>query len=365
MGLIHVVVGGQFGSEAKGHVTAWLTKELSQIKAVVRVAGPNAGHTAVLNGKQWAFRQIPCAAIADPGINLVIGAGSEIDPFVLAAEIDQLRGLGMDVRERLIIDDQATVIEDRHRNAEALGGSGTGEGSLIETIGSTGKGVGAARANRIMRDAHTWGEYRKGFASNDPLKGLATGDTTHVLQTLLHGGDIIIEGTQGYGLGLHAGYYPYCTSSDCRAIDFLAMAGITPTFENQVRIWPVFRTYPIRVAGNSGPMHRETTWEELAEQSGGYIQPERTTVTQKIRRVGEWDSMLAQRAMQANGSTGWDARGIYPVLTFFDYVFPKLAGVTDRYVLEDDHYATISFYEAALQHRIAAVGTGPDSMISF
>ena len=63
----------------------------------------------------------------------------------------------------------------------------------------------------------------------------------------------------------------------------------------------MLRTLPIRVAGESGPLFAETTWEQLADESNGYIRPERTTVTNLIRRVGRWDSELAREAVQANG----------------------------------------------------------------
>ena len=61
MSRLQVVVGGQFGSEAKGACTAFLARKAAQngLAAVIRVAGPNAGHTAYDSaGKNWALRQI-------------------------------------------------------------------------------------------------------------------------------------------------------------------------------------------------------------------------------------------------------------------------------------------------------------------
>jgi adenylosuccinate synthase len=166
----------------------------------------------------------------------------------------------------------------------------------------------------------------------------------------------IVEGTQGYGLGLHAGRYPYCTSSDCRAIDFFAMAGINPWSKSvsTTEIWLVCRTYPIRVAGNSGELHNETDWETLAALSGGYIKPERTTVTKKIRRVGGWDPMLVAEAVAANG--GPDTVRI--ALTFLDYIDPSGANkneLTDKmeeYVLSVQREQGVS---------VAYAATGPNS----
>ena len=131
--------------------------------------------------------------------------------------------------------------------------------------------------------------------------------------------DIVIEGTQGFRLGLHAGYYPQCTSSDCRAIDFLAMAGIAPWDAGitDFDVWVVVRAFPIRVAGNSGPMLDETTWQALG------LPDEYTTVTQKVRRVGGWDDDLLLDAVEANG--GPDV--VKVAYAMADQRWPELAGL--------------------------------------
>lgn len=351
MGVLHVVVGGQQGSEAKGHITGWLATS-EHIGAVVRIAGPNAGHTAYRGDVGYSLRQVPIAAVTNLECRLVIAAGSEIDPEVLLAEVQFLESEGIPVRDRLLIDPEATVIEDKHKADEQ-------DSNLVGRIGSTGKGIGSARAYRIMRTAMTWQEYVRA----NPDMQLNMAPTTPSIYTILDSRDVIIEGTQGYGLGLHAGDYPYCTSSDCRAIDFLAMAGVSPWSQGvQLQVWPVFRTYPIRVAGNSGPMYHEVTWEELAARTDGYIQPERTTVTKKIRRIGEWDASLAHQAMVANGAP---SEHLHPVLTFVDYIFPELAGVSDRETLDahEDLWKYIAGIERDLGAQLAAITTGPATLV--
>lgn len=355
MGRVYVVVGGQFGSEAKGHVTDWLARSHAVDAAgVIRVAGPNAGHTAYDDdGRAWALRQVPCAAVSRRGIRLFIAAGSEVDPQVLNDEVERLDAAGFAVSDRLWVDSQATVIEGKHQNAEK---------DLTVRIGSTGKGIGAARSDRIRREALTWEQYCQQHGTQP---GYQHCDTTRVFPDLLfQGQDLIIEGTQGYGLGLHAGYYPHCTSSDCRAVDFLAMAGISPWMAevDETHVWMVMRTYPIRVAGNSGPMYQELDWAQLSERTGGYIQPERTTVTQKIRRIGEWDTQLALAAIDANG--GHRSASLHLVLTFFDYWFPEAHGFTKRDQLTPEMWSRVSEIETRLGNfKISALGTGPDTMI--
>lgn len=358
MSTVHVVVGGQFGSEAKGHVTAQLAARIEPA-AVVRVAGPNAGHTAVdpNTGNKIALRQIPCAAVVDRQCDLLIAAGSEVDPEVLLEEIDLLEGMGIPVLRRLWVDPQATLLLPKHRGQEWGGG-------LQGRIGSTAKGIGAARADRIMRTANLWADVKDLAGGPSVPAEVREINVGPVLERALQGSDVIIEGTQGYGLGLHAGYYPYCTSSDARAVDFLAMVGISPWSPGiDVEVYPVFRTFPIRVAGNSGPLLGETTWEALGEETGGHIQVEHTTVTQKPRRVGKWDAALAAAAMRANGGP---AEGVVkPVLTFFDYWFPEVAGTTSYQDFSDEALGALDKVESDLGQELFAVTTGPDTIVWF
>ena len=54
---VTVVVGGQYGSEGKGKVSAILAKEMDAT-AVVRCGGPNSGHTVYDDsGRKYVFRQ--------------------------------------------------------------------------------------------------------------------------------------------------------------------------------------------------------------------------------------------------------------------------------------------------------------------
>lgn len=331
---VETVVGGQYGSEAKGHVTAQLVKAAAQDARTfvesnpelelpetinIRVAGPNAGHTVYDEaGNKFALRQIPVGAVYED-VKLYIAPGSEIDLDVLYDEINTLEHSGHSLAGRLLISQQATVIDRAHKTQEA---------ELVGRIGSTGKGIGAARAARLLRQAVTMGQQfffsddGQPFEFREPHEWYA--NDTYVHDKNSH---IVIEGTQGYGLGLHAGHYPQVTSSDARAIDFQAMAGVDPTrCSVKSTNWIVARVFPIRVAGNSGPMKNETTWEALG------LAEERTTVTQKVRRVGGWDPELLAAAVQANG--GHKAK---VVITMLDQIIPELAG----YQEEHDEHGTV------------------------
>jgi adenylosuccinate synthase len=347
MGKLQIIVGGMAGSEGKGHIAAQLAMPERNPAGVsaVRVAGPNAGHSAVDSaGQRWPLRQIPVAAVVNPDARLYIAAGSEIDIPVLLAEIEGLEAGGHKIRERLTIDQMATILEPRHHEAEAAAG-------IVGRIGSTGKGIGAARADRIMRRALT-------VRDTDLHDLCAIGNTADRLrQDLAAGVACQIEGTQGHWLGLHHPFYPSVTSSDCRAIDFAAMAGINPwdSAVTEFEVWVVFRTRPIRVAGPSGPLPAETSWDALG------LPPEYTTVTGKLRRVGEWDAELAAAAVRANGG----APVVRLALTMLDQPFPELAGATDAHQLTD---AAIEFIHGVQRDTGSAVrllGTSDRTMIEL
>jgi adenylosuccinate synthase len=338
-----VVVGGQYGSEGKGAVCAALARDAGQLTAV-RTAGPNAGHTVYdRHDKKWVFRQVPVTAVIRPDAQLMIAAGSEVHLDTLAAEVADCDAAGHDVSSRLYVDQSATILTREHIEREGDYG-----GPMTRRIGSTGKGVGACRADRIMRVADLYGGVH---------------DTGWLLRDQYEAGGrtILIEGSQGFALGSHEEHYPYCTSRDCRAIDELAAVGILPL--EPPEIWVVLRTYPIRVAdppggGTSGDLLDETSWEELGQRSGGYIQQEFTSVTLQRRRVGEWDAELAARAVEANGG---DHCRI--ALTMFDYWYPELAGASSVADLSEQHLERIWSLADEIGAPVAMVGTGPHSQI--
>lgn len=343
-GTIYCVVGGQYGSEAKGHVAAQL-HQTRDIPVAVRVGGANAGHTVIdENGVRFPLRTIPVAAAVDHEADLVIAAGSEIDLEVLYAEIKMLEAAGHPVTDRLFIDSEATIIDDEHKQQEA---------DLVGEVGSTGKGIGASRAARMLRKARLARDI-------DNLRPWIT-DTSATLNNRHQSGDgILIEGTQGYHLGLHAGHYPQSTTNDCRAIDVIAQAGVTPL--NRPEIWLVFRTYPIRVAGNSGEMGKEISWEVLEDRTVGYVQPERTTVTQKIRRVAEWDNQAALLAINGNGGAANEK--LHLALTMVDYLDPDLeAGTRMSEIEASPAMGWIEETEDTLGMAFSAFGTSASTMV--
>ena len=283
---VSVIFGGQFGSEGKGKTAYYFAKE-QNAKAVVRVGGPNSGHTVIDDhGNVIIFKHLPTAAIMK-GIKSILTAGHYINLAILKKEIALLN---IEVGD-LYIDPFAVIVTEANIEEEL-------KGSLKDNIGSTASGLGSAVKNRIERRNDVV------FAKDiDYLKPFIK-ETNCYLRTILKNGErVIIEGTQGFGLSvLHSNVFPYCTSRDTSAAAFISEAGLSPMDVDDVIM--VIRTFPIRVGGNSGPLKDETTWEEITRisRSESAIQ-EYTSVTKKLRRVAHFDEEIVKRAISYNRPT--------------------------------------------------------------
>jgi adenylosuccinate synthase len=136
---VWVVVGGQFGSEGKGKVSAIITLQ-EGIDLCIRCGGPNSGHSFENEaGKLVLVRQLPTGFVR-PQTRLLIPAGGLIDLAVLRSEIEMLR-LGPD---RVGVDHNAMTITEADRVSEQQLG-------LRERLSSTLCGVGSAVARRALR----------------------------------------------------------------------------------------------------------------------------------------------------------------------------------------------------------------------
>jgi len=327
--MIRVVIGGQFGSEGKGSVTSWLARRC-KLDLVIRIGSPNAGHTFEgPDGTIFKMRQLPCSW-AFSNAPICIPASAIVDTEVLLAELEMIRKGGYS--GEVCISPLAAVIEDGHRMRE--------DAILTGTVGT---GTGAARAAKCLRQAKLISEFPDfvQYAKQDYVEDvLASPDSS-----------ILIETTQGFGLSLDGRYYPHCTSTNVDVYRALSDAGV-PHGLHDIQALLVLRTFPIRIAGNSGPLFEETSWPRLRHLYGNHIPNEQSTVTQRTRRVGNWDSGAARSAI----------RYINPAqifLTFVDYVFPDIVvGGIDVHV-----DAWLRFIEASLERSIDWVGVGPGRII--
>lgn len=261
-----IIVDLQFGSTGKGALAGYLAIK-GDYDTVVTANRPNAGHTFINGlGEVMIHKVMPNSAVGPNVKTVLIGPGSIFDLNQLYKEIDTLHELGYN-QFRVLIHEAAVVLTDEHRNGEIE----------YSRIGSTQQGAAVAAIHKMERDD-----------SNSPLARDAEIDLemarviTHkeYINELVDAKELLLEGAQGYSLGIDAGFWPYCTSRNCTVTQFMADMGVP---HNMLRhVYGTARTYPIRVAGNSGPCYpdqEETSWENIGQKK------ELTTVTQKVRRV--------------------------------------------------------------------------------
>lgn len=343
-GKLTVLVGGQYGSEGKGAVAAHIA---NQYHAHVRVGSPNAGHTIYWRGEKHVMQSIPCGWI-NPDAAIVIGRGALLNMKQLMKELVHIMQYYPDFKKRLLIDAKAGVLDEKFHEQE-----GGVNGEMHRRIGSTGEGVGPARIARLERDPQKFHLFED-VAAEWGLESCITENTPEIIAHIQdHGGNILIEGTQGSALSLLHSHWPYCTSIDTNAAGIISEVGIAPSRVTDVLL--VIRTYPIRVAGNSGPMENEISWEELSRRTGMNL-CERTTVTKKVRRVAEFDDKLFRNSCILNAPTEL-------ALTFADYVDPfiKNCDNVERVMASKPLYDFMGKHN--LLGKIKYIGTGPNTMV--
>ena len=329
---ITVVVGGQFGSEGKGKICAHLAMT-DDVDYMVRCGGPNSGHTVDVGGHRHQLHQVP-AGFINPNTRLLVAAGALVNPDIFLREVDTC---GLDP-QRIGIDRNAGVIEEVDlTNEKSL--------DLFGRLGSTATGVGSAVSRRVLRES----DFR--LASDHPaLAPFVTSVRDELASAVRQDKSIVVEGTQGFGLSLyHAEEWPYRTSRDTTAHSFLGEVGLGV---RDYEVIMAIRTYPIRVAGNSGPLPNEITWADVQQESGcpnGIA--EYTTTTKRLRRVARFDWSVVDKAVVANAPTQIALHGA-------DYIDYANYGVTNWLDLEGSTRQFINDIEDRLEIPVTFVGTG-------
>ncbi len=334
--LVDVIVGGQFGSEGKGQIAAHISPEYD---CLMRVGGPNAGHTVFEKPFKHVFHLLPSGSYRAANAKLLIGPGAVLN---LDKILEEIRTFGIG-KDRLVIDENAVIISSKDIEAET---------QIKENISSTAQGVGVATAGNIL--ARLLGDDK--HKAKNFVKELRPflGSTHNELEKLFNEGKrVLLEGTQGTTLSLQHGIYPYVTSRDTTASGCLSEAGISPRRVRKIIM--VTRTYPIRVGGNSGPfLSNELTMEEISKRSGKDLEvlkkTEITTTTKKDRRIAEFSWSLFRKSCELNSPTDI-------ALTFTDYISVKNEKARRYHNLTEDTRRFIEEIESCAGVKVSLIGT--------
>lgn len=285
---IDVLVDLQFGSTGKGLLAGYLGVE-KEYEAVISCNAPNAGHTAYSpdTDEKFVHKVLP-SAIFSPRLQVLgIGPGAV---FYINRMMDEWKAVcayrdGL----TLIIHEAACVAQDGDKLAEAATLSrisSTMQGSAEALIRKIRRLPGAiARDNELAIQANV-GQF-------GPVRIVNQAEWLDIMGSKE---SILIEGSQGYSLGLSSGFFPFCTSRDCTVGRVLADANLPIAWLRDT--YGCARVHPIRVGntedGFSGDWYEdqtETTFEALG------VEPEMTTVTQRVRRVASFSALQIREAM--------------------------------------------------------------------
>ncbi len=343
-----VVLGAQWGDEGKGKATDQLGDRTDYV--VKFNGGNNAGHTVVVAGEKYALHLIP-SGILTPGVVPVIGNGVVVDLEVLFQEIDALEARGVDT-SGLLVSSAAHVIAPYNRTIDKVTERFLGS----RRIGTTGRGIGPAYADKINRIGIRIQDLFDESILRQKVEGaLATknqllvkvynrravtveetvaellrfaerlrphvADTPLVLNRALdEGKTIVFEAGQATMLDVDHGTYPFVTSSSATAGGACTGSGMGPTRID--RVVAVAKAYTTRVG--EGPFPTElldADGDRLRETGGEY-----GTTTGRPRRTGWYDAVVVRYAARVNGLTdlvvtkldvltGWDR---IPVCVAYD-----------------------------------------------
>ena len=323
---IDMILGLQWGDEGKGKIVDVLTKDYDIIARFQ--GGPNAGHTLIFDGIKHVLHTIPSGIFHKNKIN-VVGNGVVIDPVIFRVEIEKLKEVGVDLKNKLYISKKAHLILPTHRLIDQASELSKG----AKKIGSTLKGIGPTYMDKTGRNGLRIGDLDEEdwilkydnlknkhldliknfnvnidfdikelsnnfFESIDYVKQVKFIDSEHFFnESLKNGKKIIAEGAQGSLLDIDFGTYPFVTSSTTTAAGACTGLGIAPNKINDVI--GIFKAYTTRVGSGPFPTELHDDVGKRIAQVG----KEFGATTGRPRRCGWLDLVALKHSIIINGVT--------------------------------------------------------------
>ncbi|MFA6592417.1 MAG: adenylosuccinate synthase [Bacteroidales bacterium] len=320
---IDVVLGLQWGDEGKGKIVDVLA---GRYPAVARFqGGPNAGHSLQFDGKTFVVRSIPSGIFRDKSTN-IIGNGVVLDPVTFKEECANVKSMGIDPQQKILISKKAHLILPTHRLLDAANEAAAGKGK----IGSTLKGIGPTYTDKTSRHGLRVGDilapdFKDRFKKLkqrhlqqlkdlnfecDPdkdeaawmeavefLKTFKLIDCEYFVNNWLNDKPLLAEGAQGSLLDVDYGSYPFVTSSSTTIGGVCTGLGAAPSKIGHV--FGIFKAYCTRVG--SGPFPTEL-FDETGERLR-QIGHEFGAVTGRPRRTGWLDLVALKYTCMIDGVT--------------------------------------------------------------
>ncbi|MBN1128487.1 MAG: adenylosuccinate synthase [Chitinispirillaceae bacterium] len=338
-----VIVGAQWGDEGKAKVIDYLT---GRSDVIVRFqGGANAGHTVVAGKEKFIFHLVP-SGIMNPAKTCVVGNGVVFDAQQFLKEVDELRAMGLSVKDRLWVSDLAHLVLPYHKREDLAAESTKGSGK----IGTTGRGIGPAYGDKVARtglrvgDLIDWVSFTEKFNAcfgrkermiralfnesieldareileeyrsiREKMLPFITDTGRYLFTAIRDNKNLLFEGAQGTFLDIDHGTYPFVTSSNTIAGSACTGSGIGPTSIDHVI--GIVKAYTTRVGNGPFPTELSNAVGEKLRSEGG----EFGATTGRSRRCGWFDSVMVRKAVQVNGLTRFALTKI-DVLNSFDAI---------------------------------------------
>ncbi|MGH1376199.1 MAG: adenylosuccinate synthase [Alphaproteobacteria bacterium] len=321
------VIGSQWGDEGKGKIVDWLS---SRADVVVRFqGGHNAGHTLVIDGKEYKLHLLPSGIVREGKLSM-IGNGVVISPWALLKEIATIKEQGVKITpENLVIAENANLILPVHQALDQAMEGMRGDGKL----GTTNRGIGPAYEDKVARRGIRVCDLRHPEILQDKirkmmlhhnimLKGMGAEaiDANDMYEKLMEvsadlleysgvvwrqldearnaGKKILFEGAQGAMLDIDHGTYPFVTSSNTVAAQ--ASIGSGMGVDAVKYVLGITKAYTTRVGTGPFPTEQDNEVGEFLGTKGH----EFGTTTGRKRRCGWFDAVMVRQAVKVTGIHG-------------------------------------------------------------
>jgi len=315
-----LIVGIQWGDEGKGKIVDMLAQKYDMVCR--SQGGHNAGHTIWVDGVRYALHLVPSGVLNKKAIN-IIGNGVVMSPESIIKEMKQFNE---SLEGCLFISDKAHLNLPYHSLVDIAREKLKGD----KAIGTTGKGIGPAYADKINRVGHRVGELlhveklcesiMSEFTLNKPiydalhvetpsqselleqlseykekLAPFIANTTNMVWNALDNDKRILLEGAQGTLLDIDHGTYPYVTSSSTVSAGACTGLGISP--KDIGIVTGIVKAYTTRVG--HGPFPTEDFCDDGERMAD--VGKEVGTTTGRGRRCGWFDAVGVKYSSRLNG----------------------------------------------------------------
>uniref|UniRef100_A0A8C7IAQ2 Adenylosuccinate synthetase n=2 Tax=Oncorhynchus TaxID=8016 RepID=A0A8C7IAQ2_ONCKI len=319
---VTVVLGAQWGDEGKGKVVDLLATESDIICRCQ--GGNNAGHTVVVDGKEYDFHLLPSGIINSKAVS-VIGNGVVIHLPGLLEEAEKNEKKGWKIQISMLMFDFHQAV-DGLQEVQRQAQDGI-------NIGTTKKGIGptySSKASRtglricdLLDDFKDFSTRFKNLAQQyqamfptlvvdvdgqlNKLKEYAerirpmVRDGVYFMYDAINGPPkkILVEGANAALLDIDFGTYPFVTSSNCTVGGVCTGLGIPPL--NIGDVYGVVKAYTTRVGIGAFPTEQLNEVGELLQTRGHEV----GVTTGRKRRCGWLDLVILRYANMINGFTAF------------------------------------------------------------